>query len=59
MSANGMASGVFQYVDNKGNKWFLVNMGIFLTKGEAEMKAADLLGQGFFYAKPVKITLEG
>jgi phage tail protein X len=58
ISANGMASGVFQYIDNKGKKWFLVNIGIFLTKGEAEMKAADLNGQGFFYAKPVKITLE-
>ncbi len=59
MSANGMASGVFQYFDNKGNKWFLVNTGIFLTNAEAEMKASDLVGQGYFYAKPVKITLEG
>jgi type II secretory pathway predicted ATPase ExeA/phage tail protein X len=59
MSANGMASGVFQYIDNKNNRWFLVNTGIFLTKEEAEIKAADLVGQGYFYAKPVKIALEG
>jgi type II secretory pathway predicted ATPase ExeA/phage tail protein X len=59
MSINGMASGVFQYIDNKGNKWFLVNVGIFLTKEEAEIKAGDLIGQGFFYSKPVKISLEG
>ena len=59
MSAKGMACGVFKYIDDKKNKWFLVNTGIFPTKEEAEIKAGDLIGQGFFYSKPVKITLEG
>jgi hypothetical protein len=59
MSAKGIACGVFKYIDDKKNTWFLVNTGIFLTKEEAEIKAGDLIGQGFFYSKPVKITLEG
>ena len=59
MSAKGMASGVFQYIDDKKRKWFLVNIGVFQTKEEAEIKAGDLIGQGFFYSKPVKINLEG
>jgi general secretion pathway protein A len=59
MSAKGMASGVFQYIDNRKKKWFLVNTGVFETREEAEIKAGDLIGQGFFYSKPVKINLEG
>ena len=43
MSAKGMASGVFQYIDDKKKIWFLVNVGIFLTKEEAEIKAVIFL----------------
>lgn len=59
MSAKGMASGVFQYIDSRKKRWFLVNTGVFETRKEAEIKAGDLIGQGFFYSKPVKINLEG
>jgi type II secretory pathway predicted ATPase ExeA len=59
MSAKGIASGVFQYIDDKKKRWFLVNTGVFQTKEEAEIKAGDLIGQGFLYSKPVKINLEG
>jgi type II secretory pathway predicted ATPase ExeA/phage tail protein X len=59
MSAKGIASGVFQYIDEKKKRWFLVNTGVFQTKEEAEIKAGDLIGQGFLYSKPVKINLEG
>jgi type II secretory pathway predicted ATPase ExeA/phage tail protein X len=59
MSSNGHASGVFPFIDNKNKKWFLVSLGIFQTKNEAELKSGDMVGQGFFYAKPVKISMEG
>jgi general secretion pathway protein A len=59
LSSKGMASGVIKYIDDNKNKRYLVYTGVFLTKEEAEIKAGDLIGQGFFYSKPVKIKLEG
>jgi hypothetical protein len=59
ISQQNMASGVIQYTDSEDRQLFAVIAGMYKSREEALMKSGELIGEGFFYAKPVRISMEG
>lgn len=50
---------LYPLVDPQKRLWFMVALGRFVTRDEAGKYAQELSGKGFFYAKPIKISMEG
>ncbi len=54
----GFDATIYPYIDGQDNTWYRITVGTFNSKPDAIGYATQLKGKGFFYAKPVKISME-
>ena len=54
----GYAATIYPYLDDNKNTWYRITIGTFTRRQEAIDYSKDLLGKGFFYARPVKVSTE-
>jgi general secretion pathway protein A len=55
----GFQATIYPYLDSQGNTWYRITIGTFANQDDAKNYAQQLKAKGFFYAKPVKVSLEG
>lgn len=55
----GFQATIYPYLDSRGNTWYRITIGTYVNQNEAKSSAQQLKAKGFFYAKPVKVSLEG
>lgn len=55
----GFQATIYPYLDSQGNTWYRITIGTFANQDDAKKYAQQLKTKGFFYAKPVKVSLEG
>jgi len=55
----GFQATIYPYLDSQGNTWYRVTMGTFANRDEADEYARQLKGQGFLYARSLKVSVEG
>lgn len=55
----GFQAMIYPYLDNQGNTWYRVTIGTFPTEDRAGEHARHLKDQGFLYARPLKVSVEG
>jgi len=54
----GFDATIYPYVDTRENAWYRITIGTFNSRRDAIDYSGDLKDKGFFYAKPVKISME-
>ncbi|MBN2298574.1 MAG: AAA family ATPase [Deltaproteobacteria bacterium] len=54
----GYQATIYPYLDTQGNTWYRITIGTFDSRSDAIGYAVELKDKGFFYAKPVKISME-
>jgi cell division protein FtsN len=55
----GFQATIYPYLDSQGNTWYRVTMGTFENRDKADEYARQLKGQGFLYARSLKVSVEG
>jgi phage tail protein X len=55
----GFQATIYPYLDSHGNTWYRITIGTFANQDDAKKYTQQLKTKGFFYAKPVKVSLEG
>ena len=55
----GFQATIYPYLDSQGNTWYRITIGTFANQDDAKKYGQQLKAKGFFYAKPVKVSLEG
>lgn len=56
--SKGYEATIYPYLDTQENTWYRITIGTFGAKPDAISYSAQLKEKGFFYAKPVKISME-
>lgn len=56
--SKGYEATIYPYLDAQENTWYRITIGTFAAKPDAVRYTAQLRDKGFFYAKPVKISME-
>lgn len=54
----GYEATIYPYLDAQGNTWYRITIGTFDSRTDAIGYSGELKDKGFFYAKPVKISME-
>ena len=54
----GYEATIYPYLDEQGNTWYRITIGTFDSRTNAIGYSGELKEKGFFYAKPVKISME-
>jgi type II secretory pathway predicted ATPase ExeA/phage tail protein X len=54
----GYEATIYPYLDDNRNTWYRITIGTFTERQDAIDYAKELLGKGFFYARPVKVSTE-
>jgi len=49
---------IYPYMDAQSNTWYRITIGTFGARTDAIRYSAQLKDKGFYYAKPVKISME-
>jgi type II secretory pathway predicted ATPase ExeA/phage tail protein X len=56
--SKGYEATIYPYMDAQDNTWYRITIGTFNARPDAIGYAGQLKDKGFFYAKPVKISME-
>lgn len=54
----GFEATIYPYMDAQDNTWYRITIGTFSARPDAITYAGQLKEKGFYYAKPVKISME-